>query len=187
MNAFRDKCLPIEQQSWDILEPYLKKRAFDGRYVRTAKGPMSLELQKSVGDVLVNSSREHVTCIEVKAELQHTGNLFLERWSNRSRFTPGWFETLTTDLLWCHFLDKDVVYELPFVRLRQWMYWHNQRGFPLANRFEQAKQGKYEQLNDTWGYLVPLVELKSSSLIRRVFHPELDARHDDLLSEEAIA
>lgn len=180
MNAFRDQCLPIEQQSWDALEPYLKLKAFDGRFVRTAKGPLALELQKSVGDVLVNSTREHVTCIEVKAELKHTGNLFLERWSNRSRFTAGWFETLNTDLLWCHFLDQDVVYELPFRKLREWMYWHSGRGIPLANHYDQARQGKYEQLNDTWGYLVPLSDIKGAGLLRAVFYPEKAARNGDL-------
>lgn len=180
MSAFASQCLPIEQRSWDALEPYLKRRAFDGRFVRTAKGPLSLELQKSVGDVLVNSTREHVTAIEVKAELKHTGNLFIERWSNRKRFTPGWFETLSTDLLWCHFLDVDVVYELPFQRLRQWMYWHEGRGHPAAHKFEIAKQGKYEQLNDTWGYIVSLAELKSANLIRNIFHPERDARQEDI-------
>jgi len=181
MSAFMSRCLPIEQQSWDALEPYLKKRAFEGRFVRTAKGPLSLELQKSIGDVLVNSSREHVTAIEVKAELKHTGNLFLERWSNRQRFTPGWLETLHTDVLWYHFLDKDIVYELGFQRLRQWMYWHEGRGKPNASKFELVKQSKYDQLNDTWGYIVPLSELKESSLIRRVFRPELDARQGDML------
>jgi len=180
VNAFRDQCLPIEQQSWDALEPYLKKRAYEGRFVRTAKGPLSLELQKSVGDVLVNSSREHVTCIEVKAEVKHTGNLFLERWSNRKRFTPGWLETLSTDLLWCHFIDNDTVYELPFQRVRQWLYWHEGTGHPIAHGFRLAKQGKYEQLNDTWGYIVSLASLKEARLIRNVFHPERDALQNDM-------
>jgi hypothetical protein len=181
MNAF-DAGLCVEARSWDVLEPYLKLRAFDGRFVRTAKGPLSLELQKSVGDVLVNSTREHVTCIEVKAEEQHTGNLFLERWSNRSRFTAGWFETLNTDLLWCHFLDADVVYELPFARLRQWMYWHERRGHPLANRFEHAKQQKYSQLNDTWGYIVPLRDLRADDLLRNIFKPEQEVAQGALFA-----
>lgn len=181
MNAFT-KCLSVEARSWDLLEPYLKTRAFDGRFVRTSKGPLSLELQKSVGDVLVNSSREHVTCIEVKAEEAHTGNLFIERWSNRHRFTPGWFETLTTDLLWCHFLDLDVVYELPFMKLRQWMYWHEGRGFPLANRFQHAKQSKYNQLNDTWGYIVPLKDLNADGLIRNIFKPEQEMQQGKLFA-----
>lgn len=181
MNAFVQG-LAVEARSWDILEPYLKARSFDGRFVRTSKGPLSLELQKSVGDVLVNSSREHVTCIEVKAEENHTGNLFIERWSNRSRFTPGWFETLNTDLLWCHFLDKDVVYEVPFVKLRQWMYWHEGRGKPLSNKFDHAKQGKYDQKNDTWGYIVPLDELRDADLLRNIFKPELEVRQRHLFA-----
>jgi hypothetical protein len=183
MNAFRNECLPIEQQSWDVLEPYLKQRSFEGRFVRTAKGPLALELQKSVGDVLVNASREDFTCIEVKAELKHTGNLFLERWSNRKFFTPGWFETLKTDLLWCHFLDVDTVYELRFAKLRQWMYWHDGRGHPLAHRFEIAKQGKYEQLNDTWGYIVSVEHLRTAKLIRQEFHPARDAMQRDAWRE----
>lgn len=181
MNAFIAACR-VEDRSWEVLEPYLKTRAFDGRFVRTAKGPLSLELQKSVGDVLVNSDRLSVTGIEVKAEERYTGNLFLERWSNRSCFTPGWFETLRTDLLWCHFLDKDVVYEIGFQRLRQWLYWHTGRGHPKCHTFVLAKQGKYEQKNDTWGYLVPVRELRDSSLIRREFHPEFESRQRDMLA-----
>lgn len=179
MSAFVQACR-VEDRSWDLLEPYLKARSFDGRFVRTSKGPLSLELQKSVGDALVNTDRQTVYGIEVKAEERHTGNLFLERWSNRSRFTPGWFETLSTDLLWCHFLDQDVVYEMAFGRLRQWLYWHTGRGHPKCHTFELAKQGKYEQLNDTWGYLVPLRELRDSNLIRREFHPEFELHQQEL-------
>lgn len=180
MSAFRKACR-VEDRSWDALEPYLKARAFDGRFVRTAKGPLALELQKTVGDVLVNSDRQTVTCIEVKAEERHTGNLFLERWSNRSRFTPGWLETLTTDLLWSHFLDRDVVYELPWERLRQWMYWHEgPRGYPMSNKYQQAVQKKYDQLNDTWGYLVPLIDLQNAGLIRKMFRPEFEVRQGEL-------
>lgn len=181
MSAF-EQCLRVEDRSWDILEPYLKKRAFDGRFVRTAKGPLSLELQKSVGDVLVNSSREYVTCIEVKAEERYTKNVFLERWSNRKLFTPGWFETLNTDLLWCHFLDKDEVHELPFAKLRQWMYWHENRGHPIAHRFEQAEQKKYNQLNDTWGYIVDIKLLNAEGLIRNIFKPETEMRQERLIA-----
>lgn len=183
MNGFKQACR-VEDESWDALEPYLKSRAYEGRFVRTAKGPLALELQKSVGDVLVNSSRTDVTCIEVKAEREHTGNVFLERWSNRHRFTPGWLETLNTDLLWCHFLDRDVVYEIPFARLRQWMYWHEYRGRPNASRFDLAKQGRYEQLNDTWGYLVKLSELKDAGLIRDTFAPISDTFHRDMWSDD---
>ena len=178
MNAFKKACR-VEDRSWDLLEPYLKRRAFDGRFVRTSKGPLSLELQKTVGDVLVNSDRQTVTCIEVKAEEKHTGNLFIERWSNRARFNPGWFETLATDLLWYHFLDKDVVYEIPYLNFRRWMYWHEGTGYPTSNKFRQAKQGKYDQLNDTWGYLVPLAQLSDSGLIRQMFHPEYELRQDN--------
>lgn len=180
MNAFVQACR-VEDQSWDVLEPYLKARAFDGRFVRTAKGPLALELQRSVGDVLINSNREAVTCIEVKAEQKYTGNVFLERWSNRSRFTPGWFETLKTDLLWYHFLDQDIVYEFHFEKLRKWMYWHDGRGFPISNRFPQAEQKQYEQQNDTWGYIVPLRELKAAGLERHSFKPETYIRQGTLL------
>lgn len=176
MSAFQEAC-NVEQRSWEILEPYLKAHAFDGRFVRTAKGPLSLELQKTVGDVLVNSSREHITCIEVKAEERHTGNLFFERWSNRARFTPGWFETLKTDLIWYHFLDLDIVYELPFERLRKWFYHGNNGAHPIAHNYVQKKQGKYIQLNDTWGYIVCIEDIQNAGLIRKIFKPELEMKN----------
>jgi hypothetical protein len=164
MSAFTQAC-KVEDKSFAILEPYLKWRAYDGRFVRTSKGRLSLQLQKTVGDVLVNSDHETVVCIEVKAEEEHTGNLFLERWSNRSRKTPGWLVTLDTDYLWSHFLDKDIVYEIPFLKLRQYMNQHK-------SEFKLAKQKKYIQKNDTWGYLVSIDKLREGRLIRQTFHPE---------------
>ena len=158
MNPF-EKASQIEDQSWEILEPLIQHRSFEGRFVRTARGPLARELQKSAGDVLMNTDEKSVFGLELKAEVKWTGNVFLERWSNRSRFTPGWFETAKCDLLLYHFLNNDTLYGFRFRKLREWFYYCENMGVPVASRYKLAGQKKHDQLNDTWGYIVPINDI----------------------------
>lgn len=171
MSVAFDKAQEVEAQSWEILRPFIETKCFEGRYVRTAKGRLAKDLQKSAGDVLMNTDDETVWTIEIKAEKDHTGNVFLERWSNRERFTPGWLETLKCDLLLYHFLSNDTLYVFDFDKLRRWLY-HGEHGRqPVASRFPQVKQGRYVQLNDTWGYLVKVDVIPRPDVLRAVYHP----------------
>ncbi len=170
MSAF-DAASKVEARSWEILRPFVEVRSFDGRYVRTAKGRLARELQRTVGDVLYNHDDETVWSIEIKAEEKFTGNLFIERWSNRSRFTPGWLETLNCDLLLYHFLGNDSLYGYNFYKLRQWFYWGENGRHPAAHNYPQVKQRKYSQLNDTWGYLVPIDAIPKATAVGS-WHPE---------------
>lgn len=151
MNAF-ESARGIEQRSMEILRPFIQNRAFNGQFVVTSKGPLARELQKSIGDLLYNADADTVYSAEVKAEESNAhGNFFLEIWSNRSRFTPGWMFTLKTDLLLYHFIQNDELYVIPFERLRRWAF-HDLKIWEHPER----KQGKYDQLNDTWGRCVPI-------------------------------
>lgn len=183
MSAFHDAC-EVEAQSWEILRPLIETRAYNGRYVRTAKGPLARELQRQVGDVLFNSDDETVWTCEIKAERKHTGNVFLERWSNRSRFTPGWFETLQCDLLLYHFLDADVLYGFHFDKLRKWFYHCEHRAVPVASRYPQAAQSRFNQMNDTWGYLVPIADVPRATMVG-VWYPQRMAATGDLFGDAA--
>lgn len=155
MNAF-GQARAVEQRSLAVLRPFIQQRAFDGQYVITAKGPLAPVLQKSIGDVLYNSDAETVYSIEIKAEMSNKhGNLFLETWSNRSRFTLGWMFTLNADLLLYHFLEENELYVINFERLRKWAF-HEGRIYS----FREKCQEKYQQLNDTWGRCVPIIVIQ---------------------------
>jgi hypothetical protein len=137
----------------------LTRTEVEGRFVVTEKGNLSKFLQKSVGDVLLNSDEKTVWAIEIKnEETKRHGNLFLETWSNCKWFTPGWMFTLQCDLLFYYFQDVRELYVIPFENLRDWAFRqpsvsaHRGRLFD----FPEKCQVKREQLNDTWGRCVPI-------------------------------
>lgn len=178
MNSF-EAASEIEAKSWEILRPFIEFRAYNGRFVRTVKGRLAKELQKSVGDVLYNSDDATVHAVEIKAEQKWTGRLFLERWSNRSRFTPGWIETLNCDLLLCHFLDQDRLLALNFPNLRKWLYHCDRWQKPKASLYPQTSQTAYAQLNDTWGYVVPVSDLPRE-VLQGEYRPLFMQRQTDM-------
>jgi len=170
MNGF-EEARTVEERSMKILRPFIQQRAFNGQYVVTSKGPLAVTLQKSVGDMLYNSDDDTVYSIEVKAEeADEHGNFFLETWSNRERFTPGWMFTLNANLLLYHFLREDKLYKIPFLRLKKWAF-HERRIFGWPER----KQSKYSQLNDTWGRCVPIAVLTRELELTEPFSPAADA------------
>ena len=147
------RCLDTEREAMRRLLPMLEMKAYRSRFVVTSKGRLSPFLQKTVGDVLLNTDSETIVSVEIKAEERHTGNLFLETWSNRHRETPGWMRTLDADFLFSYFLDQDSLYVLNFQKLRAW--------FSTAEpELHEVEQAKHQQLNDTWGRLAPLSRLK---------------------------
>jgi hypothetical protein len=168
----------VEAESFAILKPFLEEHT-NGRYVVTGKGPLARAYQQQCGDILLNDKEGKLFAVELKAERRHTGNLFLETWSNRNLdcisshtslgSNPGWMVHLRASLLFYHFLDRDALYILPFFKLKQWAFGSDGKPGNIY-RFPERPQGKYEQLNDTHGRLVPLVELKALGLVK-VFHP----------------
>jgi hypothetical protein len=178
MNAFESASL-VAVKSWQILQPLIESRAYEGRYVVTSKGRLAKELQVSIGDLLFNSDSETIWSVELKAEQRSTGNLFLEVWSNRSQFNPGWMWKLNADLLLYHFLDSDELYSVNFQRLKRWFHGCDHRGRPPSSLYQHVEQGKYQQRNDTWGVLVPLSAI-DEAIGFDLMHPEAgltDTRH----------
>jgi hypothetical protein len=167
MNAF-ESASNIERLALDRLRPFVQQRAFHGQYVVTSKGPLARELQKTAGDMLYNTDSETVVTVEVKAELENRhGNFFLETWSNRARFTPGWMVTLRSDWLFYYFLTSDELFVIPFRKLQKWAF-HQGRIYSFAER----QQSKYDQLNDTWGRCVPIAVLARELDLREPMNPE---------------
>lgn len=168
-----DESKRVEAEAFAILRPYLSERA-DGRLVVTSKGTLSRWLQESVGDVLVNiGDDEKLFAIELKAERRHTGNLFLETWSNKNLNTrnshaerggnPGWMWKIRADILLYYFLDTDLLYSIDVLHLKRWAFGYMREGERVDGRlydFEE-KLVRCDQLNDTWGRCVPISVLLS--------------------------
>lgn len=168
-----NQCRGVEARSREILEPFIEQRAFNGRYVTTDKGRLAVALQKSCGDVLMNNKNGEVIGLELKAEAANqTGNLFLEVWSNRSRFTVGWMFTIDCDVLLYHFIENDELYVFNLLNLRAWAFCANAGKRPgRIWDFPHRKQSKYDQLNDTWGACVPIDVLRDEVGFK-LFHPQ---------------
>jgi hypothetical protein len=163
MNGFAAAC-KVEAQAMSLLLPYLEERADDGRLVICNKGPLAKFLQETAGDVIINLN-ERIYSVEIKAEEKHTGNFFLETWSNKNLndrnshaergSNPGWLSKLRSDLLMYYFLDKDILYIVDMFSLQQWAFGGG--GSPASiYKFNEVPQGKYSQANDTWGRIVPI-------------------------------
>lgn len=178
MNAF-DAAKSIELRSLQVLLPFIEENS-GGRFVVTDKGPLAKAFQEQCGDVLFNSASGRLYGVELKAEQKHTGNLFLETWSNRNLddvakhgergSNPGWMVKVRADLLFYHFLDVDALYILPLFRLKQWAFGTATEPAHIYD-YPERPQGRYSQLNDTHGRLVPLTVLKAAGLVK-VFHPQ---------------
>lgn len=167
MTAFNEASL-VEHRGLAVLLPYLEARAFRGRVVSTAKGPLSRTLQRSFGDFFISVDADTVRSLEIKVEQTWTGNLFLETWSNRNLedrdshydrgSTPGWLVTSRADLVMFYFLDTDDLVTVQLLRLKRWAFGSGPQGGIYA--WPEKPQGRYGQLNDTWGRCVPMGHLE---------------------------
>jgi hypothetical protein len=170
LNAF-DDARTVELAGKDDLIQFLDNQACNSRVVITDKGPLAKFLQETVGDAIMNDRQMLTWGVEFKIEQRHTGNLFLETWSNLNRRNPGWMLKLNTDILLYYFLDAGVLYSIGFQRLVKWAFGDSdkfQNGERVQRRspgriyeFPEKRQGKRDQLNDTWGRLVPVAVLKN--------------------------
>ena len=145
-NAFK-KASEIEKLAEADVLPFMENAYPQCTYYPTRH---HLLIQKTCGDFLARHRRDFAEYVELKAEEANLyGNLFLETWSNKSRRTPGWMLTCTADWLWYYFVNNRELYLVPFANLTEWA---KQRMFD----FPEKPQGKYAQLNDTWGRCVPI-------------------------------
>jgi len=166
----------VEARALAILLPYLDEQA-DGRVVLTSKGTLARFLQVTIGDVILNDKEGRVWSVELKAEEKHTGNLFLETWSNKNLIdqqshaargsTIGWLYSCRADLLMYYFLDSDDLYIIPLLRLKRWAFGSNGRAGRIY-AFQEVEQEKYEQMNDTYGRLIPIAALAKEIQFRQL-------------------
>lgn len=74
--------------------------------------------------------------------------LFIETWSNKQRGTKGWLWTSCADRIVWLFMETMELFVIDLPALKRWaeLSIHN---------FVEVPQKKCDQLNDTWGRLVP--------------------------------
>lgn len=151
------QCCNIEFQAVQELEPWLRQISKNGQFVAINKGGLAAKLQPIYGDYFYNSHNSELISLEIKAEKKFTGNFFLETWSNLSRYTTGWMFKLNCTLIGFYFLEEPQksLRILDFASLLSWAF-KNKRIY----RYPEVPQKKYEQLNDTWGRLVPIDVLR---------------------------
>ncbi len=138
----------------DII-PYAENR---GQIILTGK---QMFLQKVVGD-MIHAGKLGTHRIELKVEVRNRwGNLFLESFSNRKWMTRGWMDYSQADWLWWYFLEQRELYHMDFAELREWMFGGKGKE-AHALKYPERLQSKHEQANDTWGWAVPIADLREA-------------------------
>ena len=146
MNAFKEAS-EIEALAKRELLPWLNMRCESVEDTGD-----NLWLQKIVGDFIVQIEGRK-RGVELKAEARHTGNLYLETWSNRPALTFGWLWTSRAHWLMYYFADNRILYVIDLPALQQWAVEGN------IYRYAEKSQSKYDQLNFTWGRIVPVADI----------------------------
>lgn len=144
MNTY-DKCRNIESESLDKLLPLIKPR-FDRLIEITEKTQ-----QEYLGDYIgIKNNKAYL--IEFKCEERHTGNFYIETWSNYG-INPGWFEKCKADYLIYHFKNPEKIYVLEYQAAKK----HIQSN---KRKYKEVAQTKHTQKNHSLGLLVPVDDLK---------------------------
>jgi len=172
--------LSTEEKGMIILRPFLGTYSDDGRFVIIKNGPHADAMQQSIGDVFVNRNNEFLS-VEIKVEKNHTGRLFLEMWSSKNLdfrkkhaergSNLGWMFKCRADLLFYYFLDTDILYIIDLFELKKWAF-GNEKESGNIYRYEEKKQNKTEQLNDSWGRLVNISDIKSGGVTVTTMRPK---------------
>jgi len=146
----------IEAEALFDLIPFIERRYSPEGIVKTNS---QLHVQKYKGDAIILTVAGG-KFVELKAEKENIyGNLFIETWSNRSRFTQGWIFTTQADWLWYYFVSNKQLYHVVFQELKKWCFGIESNQGRIWD-FPEKQQNKYSQLNDTWGRCIPIQVLK---------------------------
>jgi hypothetical protein len=136
--------------------PFLQSQLPDGYVVRPV--PDNIQIQHRYGDKwLASSKHQHAIEVELKSESKHTGNLFIETWSDIRNGVHGWLYHYADETRLAYaFNDSHTLYTCEIGELRKWSHGE---GFQAAIRiedFRHVEQQKYQQRNVTVGRLVPV-------------------------------
>jgi len=156
MESAFDKCQVIGSSGIRDLMPLLNMPGMEGRFELDGNDGLTLSLQRSVGDILVQDHKKRLIAIEIKTEQENKhNNFFLETWSNMKTFRSGWMLNLShTDVLWYYFQREKELYTMSFRRLRHWAFTEQK-----IYRWPERDQRQSAQHNLTRGRCVPIETL----------------------------
>ena len=164
MDSF-ERNLEVELIAWTHIEPWLKTKVDNlmplfGKSRAQREDAVIKIAQRTFGidGICKLKSGEQIT-FEIKAERKHTGNLFLETWSNRTcgpMFSAGWMYTCCAKRLLYYFLDTGDLYSVEFADLWSWAFVRNR-----IFQFQEREQSRHPQRNVTVGRLVPVEALRA--------------------------
>ena len=169
MNSFEKGC-GIEKQGMNVLLPFIESKAYQGRIVPLFGNAQNKEIQQ-YGDILMGTESNKYITIDLKIESRFTGNFFIETWSNKSRFNQGWVYKCRSDRIFYYFLDKpEMLYSIVTEKFKEWLF-ASVGNKPRLFSFSEVKQSKYDQMNDTWGVIIPVEAALSSNSVKAVMLP----------------
>lgn len=179
-------CQSIEKEGYEEVKYWLETKDYSCTWTDSEND------RGKYGDFFVEKEDEKFS-IELKVETSNEyGNLFLEYWSNfnpsEPQFTnPGWLTKATTaKYLFYYFIKEKELIIINWQELLRWAFL-NYSNVPLSDgtrlsgnihRFPLKVQHKYEGLNYTWGYTVP-IELLMKELGGAIRHIDINPRTDD--------
>lgn len=120
--------------------------------------PDNIQAQHRYGDKWLSSAKyQHSMEWELKAEAKHTGNLFIETWSDIRNGVHGWLYHYSDHARLAYaFNDKRRLYTCRIGELRRWAHAAVGEAVIRIDSFRLVEQAKYQQRNVTVGRLVPV-------------------------------
>jgi hypothetical protein len=136
--------------------PFLQSQLPDGYMVRPV--PENIHTQHRYGDKWLASSRhQHAIEVELKSETKHTGNLFIETWSDIRNGVHGWLYHYADETRLAYaFNDIHTLYTCEIGALRKWSHGEGLKAAIRIEDFRYVQQQKHQQQNVTVGRLVPV-------------------------------
>ena len=136
--------------------PFLQSQLPDGYIVRPV--PENIQTQHRFGDNwLASFKHQNAIEVELKSESKHTGNLFIETWSDIRKGVHGWLYHYADETRLAYaFNDTHTLYTCEMGELRKWAHGEGLDSTIRIKDFREAEQQKYLQRNVTVGGIVPV-------------------------------
>jgi hypothetical protein len=167
-----ENCLVTEDIGQGIIRDWLKSMGCTVVFNRN--DGRDAEFQ-SYGDLIVkrpNSIKHELVELKIEQTNKH-GNLFIETWSNKSWFNPGWIYKSKADLLFYYFLEQDELYTMSMVDLKKFVFKVNdQKQLMAFGKYKERQQSKHSQPNLTCGLCVPIPDLLQQPGLLRQHSPK---------------
>lgn len=160
MTAMMEQCRSIERQGLDRILALLRRAKLNCVENKSLVGERDsiVIAQQQLGDLATWLPEFGAAHVEVKTEQNHTGNLFLETWSNLTpgwRRNPGWMVKIHPDFIAFPFINTGDIYIAKFASLWDWFYIQNNE-----HQYSRRDQRRHEQKNRTAGPVCPVNDIK---------------------------